>query len=118
MRAVRLMAAVAVCGILAAGCENASTVDDSYYRLQMEHDLLNLLNAQDAYFLDNASYTTSTTSLSFLPSYGVTVTIGSASATGWNATSKHFDTSVICGVFAGSATSPIPGASKREPACP
>ena len=118
MRAVRWLAAVAACGILAAGCENASTVDDSYYRLQMEHDLLNLVNAQDAYFLGNASYTTSTASLDFHSSYGVTVTIGSASATGWAATSKHFDSSVICGVFAGSATTPIPGATKKEPACP
>lgn len=118
MRTVRLLMAAGLCGVIAAACENASTVDDSYYRLQMEWDLRNLVNAQDAYFTSNAAYTTSASQLRFIPSYGVTVTIGAATMTGWNATSKHFDSSVICGVYAGNASSPIPGASKKEPACP
>ena len=118
MRMMRYLVTAAACVLLAAACENASTVDDSYYRLQMEWDLLNLVNAQDAYFTATAAYTTSASALEYIPSYGVTVTIGSASATGWSATSRHFDSSVICGVFVGSATTPIPGATKREPACP
>jgi hypothetical protein len=118
MRMVRCLMAAGLCGLAVAACENASTVDDSYYRLQMEYDLRNLVNAQDAYFLDNTSYTTSASALKYLPSYGVTVTIGAATATGWSATSKHFDSQVICGVYAGSAATPIPGATKREPACP
>ena len=118
MRVVRYVAALAVCGVIAAACENASTVDDSYYRLQMEWDLRNLVSAQDAYFTSNATYSVVPADLHFIPSYGVTVTIGAANPTGWNATSKHFDSSVICGVYAGNASSPIPGASKKEPACP
>src|SRR3954469_10242634 len=115
---MRNLVAAALFGLGVAACENASTVDDSYYRLQMEYDLLNLVNAQDAYFLDNTTYTTSASALKYLPSYGVTVTIGEATATGWSATSKHFDSHVVCGVFAGNAASPIPGATKKEPACP
>ena len=118
MRAVKLLMAAGICGLLASACENASTVDDSYYRLQMEWDMINLVNAQDAYFTTNATYTASASALEYIPSYGVTVTIGAATATGWNATSKHFDSQVMCGVFVGTASSPIPGATKREPACP
>jgi hypothetical protein len=115
---MRYVLAAAACGLVAAACENPSTVDDSYYRLQMEWDLINLVSAQDAYFTATAAYTTSAAALEYIPSYGVTVTIGSANATGWSATSRHFDSKVVCGVFAGSATSPITGATKREPACP
>ncbi len=118
MRLWTCAAAAGLCGLLATACENASSVDDSYYRLQMEWDLINLVNAQDAYFADNAAFTTSASSLNYVPSYGVTVTISSASATGWNATSKHFDSKVTCGVFVGNATPPIAGLVAREPACP
>ena len=118
MRAILAVTMLGIAGVLAAACERSATVDDSYYRLQMEQDLLNLVQVEDSYFTDNASYTTSMSQMGFFPSYGVTVTIFSASATGWSATARHFHTSSTCGVFVGTAASPVPGAVKREPACP
>ena len=104
--------------VVVAACERSATVDDSYYRLQMEQDLLNLLHAQDAYFTANNTYSAQMSPVGFYASYGVTVTIGTATSSGWNATASHFHSSSVCGVFVGSAPSPIAGAVKREPACP
>jgi hypothetical protein len=112
---------VMLAGVMAAAlaaCERSATVDDSYYRLQMEQDLLNLLHAEDAYFTANATYSGTAGPAGFYPSYGVTVKIGTATATGWNATASHFHASSDCGIFVGDAPSPINGATKREPACP
>ena len=112
------MVALALGGALLAACERAPTIDESYYRLQMETDLLNLMFVEDAYFTDNATYTSSLPALRYGPSYGVTITFGVANATGWNATASHFHSSSFCGVFVGTAPSPVAGAVKREPACP
>ena len=118
MSGKRTLSLLAGAALVVAACERTATVDESYYRLQMEQDLLNLVQVEDTYFSANATYSAVASQLHYYPSYGVTVTIGAVSATGWNATASHFHSSNICGVFVGTASSPIAGAVKREPACP
>jgi hypothetical protein len=55
--------------------------------------------------------------LNYSASTGVTVTVGTVSGTGWNATAKHNGTSKTCGIFVGAATAPISGANEGEPKC-
>ncbi|MDO8667290.1 MAG: hypothetical protein Q7J79_11795, partial [Gemmatimonadales bacterium] len=71
----------------------------------------------ESYFADQVSYTTSTTAVQFTPSTGVTMTIGAATGTGWNATTKHNGTAQTCGIYVGSASAPITGANEGEPKC-
>jgi hypothetical protein len=54
----------------------------------------------------------------FSTSAGVTMAIGAATGTGWSATASHNATTKTCGIFVGSATSPVSGANEGEPKCP
>jgi hypothetical protein len=83
----------------------------------MKADLRNLVAAEEIYFADQVTYTTSLRALSFIPSTGVSVMIGTAVGTGWNATATHSATGKICGIFVGGASSPLPGANEGEPVC-
>lgn len=67
--------------------------------------------------IDNVTYTTSVSSLTYQSSAGVTVTLGTANASGWNATAKHNGTSKTCGIFYGTASAPVAGANEGEPKC-
>ena len=64
----------------------------------MRSDLRNLETAQEAYYSDWQTYTSTTASLGrmYITSPNVTVTIDSASATGWGANATHTATSQIC----------------------
>jgi len=83
----------------------------------MKSDLRDLVTAEESYFADNTTYTTAASALRFTPSAGVTVTIGTASGTGWNATATHVSTSKTCAIYVGSAAAPIPGGNQGEPNC-
>lgn len=91
--------------------------DAEAYTAAMKSDLRNLVTAQESYFADQVTYTSDLISLNFTASSGVTVRIGTASGTGWNATASHSGTSATCGIFVGSARSPITGANEGEPRC-
>lgn len=82
----------------------------------MKSDLRNLVTAEESYFADQVSYPTSTTAVQFTPSSGVTITIGTATGTGWDATTKHNGTSKTCGIYVGSGTAPT-GGNEGEPKC-
>lgn len=88
------------------------------YVAMMKSDLRNLVTAEEAYFADHVSYTTSLDSNDFRPSASVTIRIGAASATGWNATATHNAVdNQMCAVFVGSAASPVAGGIEFEPKC-
>jgi type IV pilus assembly protein PilA len=115
---IELLIVVVIIGILAAiAIPKFANTKEKAYVAAMKSDLRNLVTAEESYFADQVSYTTSTTAINFTPSTGVTVTITAATGTGWSATSSHNATSKTCGIFVGSATAPITGANEGEPKC-
>jgi prepilin-type N-terminal cleavage/methylation domain-containing protein len=115
---IELLIVVVIIGILAAiAIPKFANTKEKAYIAAMKSDLRNLVTAQESYFADQVTYTTSTSALNFTGSTGVTVTIGAATGTGWSATSKHNGTSKTCGIFVGSASAPISGANEGEPKC-
>jgi len=115
---IELLIVVVIIGILAAiAIPKFANTKEKAYVAAMKSDLRNLVTAQESYFADQVFYTTSTTAINFSSSTGVTVTIGTANGTGWNATAKHNATTKTCGIYVGSATAPITGANEGEPKC-
>jgi type IV pilus assembly protein PilA len=115
---IELLIVVVIIGILAAiAIPKFANTKEKAYVAAMKSDLRNMVTAEESYFADQVSYTTSTTAINFTPSTGVTVTIGSANGTGWAATASHNATSKTCGIYVGTATAPITGQNEGEPKC-
>ena len=115
---IELLIVVVIIGILAAiAIPRFANTKEKAYLAAMKSDLRNILVAQETYFADNVTYTTSTTALSMVISPGVTVTIANTSATGWNATASYTATTRTCGVFYGTAALIFTGQNEGEPRC-
>lgn len=80
------------------------------YVAAMKSDLRNLTLAQESYFSDNLTYTSSINDLHFTASQGVTVRIHDASDGGWTAAASHAVTEITCSIFTGDV-SPVPPAT-------
>jgi type IV pilus assembly protein PilA len=116
---IELLIVVVIIGILAAiAIPKFANTKQKAYIASEKADLRNLITAQEAYFSDNVTYATSTTLLNYNVSPGNTVTIGTATGTGWNATvtNNAVATPASCGLFVGAAAAPIPG-NEGEPVC-
>jgi|SRR5688572_18268647 len=109
---IELLIVVVIIGILAAiaipkfqstkGKANAAT---------LKSDLRNLATAQEAYFYENFTYTTSTAALNVSLSTGVTITWGTVNGTGWAAKITHpLAYPIECAMYIGSVT-PLPPAT-------
>ena len=115
---IELLIVVVIIGILAAiAIPKFANTKEKAYVAAMKSDLRNMVTAEESYFADQVSYTTSTSAVNFTPSTGVTMTIGAATGTGWNATTKHNATTKTCGIYVGSASAPISGQNEGEPKC-
>ena len=115
---IELLIVVVIIGILAAiAIPKFANTKEKAYVAAMKSDLRNMVTAEESYFADQVSYTTSTVAVNFTPSTGVTMTIGTATGTGWNATTKHNATTKTCGIYVGSAAAPISGQNEGEPKC-
>jgi Tfp pilus assembly protein PilE len=109
---------VVIIGILAAiAIPKFANTKEKAYLAAMKSDLRNILVAQETYFADNISYTSSTTALNLVVSPGVTITISSVTATGWNATASYTATTRTCGVYYGTAAPVMAGQNEGEPRC-
>jgi len=116
---IELLIVVVIIGILAAiAIPKFANTKEKAYIAAMKSDLRNIVTAEENYFGDQVSYTTSTAAIQLQVSAGVTVVIGSATATGWNATASHNATTRTCGIYYGSAAAPVAGANEGEPRCP
>ena len=107
---IELLIVVVIIGILAAiAIPKFANTKEKAYVASMKSDLRNLVTAQEAYFTDNNStYSASTAAFGtgFNASSGVTVTIGTVTASGWDATASHMSTAQICTIsYGGGATS-------------
>ena len=109
---IELLIVVVIIGILAAvaipkfqstkGKANAAT---------LKSDLRNLATAQEAYFYENFTYTTSTAALNVSLSTGVTITWGTVNGTGWAAKITHpLAYPIECAMYIG-AVPPLPPAT-------
>jgi prepilin-type N-terminal cleavage/methylation domain-containing protein len=115
---IELLIVVVIIGILAAiAIPKFANTKEKAYVAAMKSDLRNLVTAEESYFADQVSYTTASTAINYNSSTGVTVTIGTATGTGWNATAKHNATTKTCGIYVGSASAPVAGANEGEPKC-
>ena len=115
---IELLIVVVIIGILAAiAIPKFANTKEKAYIAAMKSDLRNLVTAQESYFADNVTYAAATGNLSYNSSAGVTVSMASQSGTGWSATSTHNGTTKTCGIYVGSATAPVSGASEGEPKC-
>jgi type II secretion system protein G len=115
---IELLIVVVIIGILASiAIPKFANTKEKAYLSTMKSDLRNILVAQETYFADNITYTTSTTALNLIVSPGVTLTISNATSTGWNATATYTATTKTCGIFYGTATPVIAGQNEGEPKC-
>ena len=84
----------------------------------MKSDLRNLATAEESYFYDYQSYTTSLAALtSYRPSTGVTIVVNEATMGGWSATASHGNTPRQCYLFVGNASAVGAAASEGQVAC-
>jgi type IV pilus assembly protein PilA len=116
---IELLIVVVIIGILAAiAIPKFANNKEKSYMAAMKSDLRNILTAQETYFSDHLTYTTSTTNLQLVVTTGVTVTVGSALGTGWVATAAHNATTKTCGIWYGvGVTAPIAGQNEGEAKC-
>jgi prepilin-type N-terminal cleavage/methylation domain-containing protein len=113
---IELLIVVVIIGILAAiAIPKFANTKEKAYIASMKSDLRNLITAQEAYFSDNSSTYAATIAAmgtTYRASSGVTVTLGTVTNTGWDATSSHASTAKTCKIsLGGSAT------NEGEPVC-
>jgi type IV pilus assembly protein PilA len=109
---IELLIVVVIIGILAAVAipKFAATKGKANFAA-MKSDLHNLTTAEEAFFYDSATYTTSLTKLSFPGSHGDAIVIVQADNAGWAATVTNPESYPhFCSLYVGTAT-PIPPAT-------
>ncbi len=113
---IELLIVVVIIGILAAiAIPKFANTKEKAYVASMKSDLRNLVTAQEAYFSDNNStYAGSTTAMgtNYKASSGVTVTMGTVTATGWSASAGHQSTAKTCAISVGGTAT-----NEGEPVC-
>jgi type IV pilus assembly protein PilA len=97
---IELLIVVVIIGILAAiAIPKFANTKEKAYVASMKTDLRNLITAQDAYYADNNSYYAAGTAnlgTNYRASTGITVVIGGATASGWQATATSTLTAMTC----------------------
>jgi type IV pilus assembly protein PilA len=106
---VELLVVVTLIGLLALmALPRFSRTRDKAYRAQMQTSLRTLVSAQEAYFTDNAAYTSNLANLTYDPTPMVTLSIEEVTGNGWSAKATHSKTPIECGLYLG-AVSPVAG---------
>lgn len=111
---IELLIVIVIIGILATmAILNFANSKEKSYEAAMKADLRNLATAEEAYFYDSSSYTTSFPLMSnYTPSAGNSVVVNEATRVGWSATASSIGTGKKCYVFFGTAT-PIGNSTKE-----
>jgi hypothetical protein len=89
----------------------------SSFRAVMKSDLRNLVTAEESYFADHVTYTTSFRAMSYSPSTGVAITIGAVNDSGWSATAKHDRVPALCTIWVGLMPPAMAGTYEGQPTC-
>ena len=91
---IELLIVVVIIGILAAiAIPRFAGTKEKAFDAAAKSDLRNAMTAQEAYYADNQTYTADDTQLEWEASQGVTLTINSADATGYDMTAAHSSSS-------------------------
>ena len=116
---IELLIVVVIIGILAAiAIPKFANTKSKAYITAMKSDLRNLVSAQESFFSDSARYTTSTGSLGFKASTGVTAPAISVYSGAWLATNQHTQLAgVTCGIAVNTTNPTVTSAGEGEPAC-
>lgn len=86
---IEIMIVIIVIGILAAiAILHLSPLKDKGYTTSLVEDLRNLETAEEAYFIEFATYTPALPSASYMPTTGNSYSITAATITGWSATAS------------------------------
>jgi prepilin-type N-terminal cleavage/methylation domain-containing protein len=109
---IELLIVVVIIGILAAiAIPKFANTKGKANVTALKSDLRNLATAQEAYFYDNASYTTVITDLAFKSSPGVVLTVPLATGSGWQALATHpASFPLTCAIYFGNVA-PLPPAT-------
>ena len=114
---IELLIVVVIIGILAAiAIPKFANTKEKAYLASMKSDLRNLITAEEAYFSDNAAYTTAIAVANYTVSTGVTGPTITMSADGWTASVAHNLTPKTCAVYIGT-TALAPANKEGEPKC-
>ena len=133
---IELLIVVVIIGILAAiAIPKFANTKEKAVLASMKSDLRNLVTAEEGFFSDNQTYSTTLGAaqantapggacggtVAFTPSSGNVIAVGACDAAGWNAevTNATIKAAIkTCGIYVGSAATPN-GAVKAEgaPAC-
>ena len=116
---IELLIVVVIIGILAAfAVPKFQNTKGKANAAALKSDLRNMATAQEAYFYENGTYTTSIGALKFDPSPGVVFTFGVATPGGWSATVTHPQAyPILCGLFMGGAPAIAPATIEGLIAC-
>jgi prepilin-type N-terminal cleavage/methylation domain-containing protein len=105
---IEILVVIVVIGILAGiAILHLSPLKDKGYTTTMIEDLRNLETAEEAYFIEYATYTPSLPAATYMPSANNTYSITSATITGWSAVASTSQPMVsapsTCHIASGSA---------------
>jgi len=119
---IELLIVVVIIGILAAiAIPKFANTKQQAYLATLKADLRNLVVAEEAYFTNNATYTTSLGVTLYQSSQGVTYTVTNVAATGWTGTATHVGlvgaTPSGCHIAIGTAATTA-GEDEGAPYCP
>jgi type IV pilus assembly protein PilA len=117
---IELLIVVVIIGILAAiAIPKFASTKGTAEAAALHEDLRNLATVQESYFYNYAVYSMSTSDLQFSNSPGVTVTITTASATGWSASAANpLAVPGTCAVYYGAVSNPAtPATVEGDIAC-
>ncbi len=106
---IELLIVVVIIGILAAiAIPKFANTKEKAYVAAMKSDLRNLAAAEEAYFADYLTYTTSLANVDFNQTNQVTISIGTGTTSGWAATAGHSGvtstTNDVCELYYGGAS--------------
>jgi len=100
---IELLIVVVIIGVLAAiAIPKFQNTKGKANLAALKSDLRNLATAEEAYFYQNGSYTSSLTALNLNPSPGVIFSFGTVNAGGWSASVTHPQAyPIMCALFMG-----------------
>ena len=118
---IELLIVVVIIGILAAiAITNFGNSKERAMVAAMKTDLRNLVSAEEAFYSNGQVYyggAVPSAAMPYDPSDQITVTLSSASATGWAAEATHASTTKTCAIFMGTGTPVAPATVEGRVAC-
>ena len=116
---IELLIVVVIIGILAAiAIPKFQNTKGKANAASLRSDLRNLATAEEAYYYDNATYSSSIAAINASLTNGVTVTFGVANGAGWSAVVTHPQAYPIqCAMFMGSVAPMAPATTEGLLVC-